>query len=502
MVKKKKRQNPEAEELLARPWCYYCERDFDDLKILIAHQKAKHFKCERCGRRLNTAGGLRVHMEQVHKETLDAVENALPGRESIDLEIFGTEGIPESEVAAHNQRILAEVAQREADRRAASGQNGPKRPKIDIQKELDPEEIKKKLEAHKKAMAAGGAASAAGTPGPVGSMSPGRSQSPGQAFDNLASPQVPPQGPYPQSAGSPTFQQGPYPIPQNSGPYPTSVYPQQPQGPYPTPYGQPFQPQPAPYARPAGPTVPYNGFQPQHGGFPGPNFNGQHQHNQYQQPHVPRHQPPPTISTLPPSHQIPGLPPRPNIPGLPPRPNFNSPAMNNGSGRGGPGSWNQPPHQTQIYSQPITPTGPSFAPIPAAYGGQSQSNFRPGFAQQSQGQHPASVPQASPPPQVTHPTTQPGANGNVRTDSASIANVTPSTEVGSKVETTTTTTQTAENAGSPPEAVTAEKKEKPKRETRLVYMDEELCPEEKRARLQRYAYHPPQGTGEGQEMTA
>lgn len=54
---KKKRGHPDIEEQLARPWCYYCERDFDDLKILINHQKAKHFKCERCGRRLNTAGG-------------------------------------------------------------------------------------------------------------------------------------------------------------------------------------------------------------------------------------------------------------------------------------------------------------------------------------------------------------------------------------------------------------------------------------------------------------
>jgi len=54
---KKKRGHPDVEEILARPWCYYCERDFDDLKILINHQKAKHFKCERCGRRLNTAGG-------------------------------------------------------------------------------------------------------------------------------------------------------------------------------------------------------------------------------------------------------------------------------------------------------------------------------------------------------------------------------------------------------------------------------------------------------------
>jgi tRNA(Ile2) C34 agmatinyltransferase TiaS len=53
----KKRKQPDVEEVLAKPWCYYCERSFDDLKILISHQKAKHFKCDRCGRRLNTAGG-------------------------------------------------------------------------------------------------------------------------------------------------------------------------------------------------------------------------------------------------------------------------------------------------------------------------------------------------------------------------------------------------------------------------------------------------------------
>ncbi len=54
---KKKRGHPDVEEILSRPWCYYCERDFDDQKVLINHQKAKHFKCDRCGRRLNTAGG-------------------------------------------------------------------------------------------------------------------------------------------------------------------------------------------------------------------------------------------------------------------------------------------------------------------------------------------------------------------------------------------------------------------------------------------------------------
>lgn len=39
------------------PWFCAGERDFEDLKLLISHQKAKHFKCDRCGRRLNTAGG-------------------------------------------------------------------------------------------------------------------------------------------------------------------------------------------------------------------------------------------------------------------------------------------------------------------------------------------------------------------------------------------------------------------------------------------------------------
>lgn len=33
----------------------------------MQHQKAKHFKCNLCPRRLNTAGGLAVHIQQVHK---------------------------------------------------------------------------------------------------------------------------------------------------------------------------------------------------------------------------------------------------------------------------------------------------------------------------------------------------------------------------------------------------------------------------------------------------
>ena len=71
---------------IIRPWCWYCEREFEDEKgkpttysyellrtstefavVLMQHQKAKHFKCNMCPRRLNTAGGLAVHIQQVHK---------------------------------------------------------------------------------------------------------------------------------------------------------------------------------------------------------------------------------------------------------------------------------------------------------------------------------------------------------------------------------------------------------------------------------------------------
>ncbi|PVH94765.1 hypothetical protein DM02DRAFT_618381 [Periconia macrospinosa] len=118
---KKKKKYLSITEKLKRPWCYYCERDFDDLKILISHQKAKHFKCDRCGRRLNTAGGLSVHMNQVHKETLTQVENALAGRQGLDVEIFGMEGVPESAIKNHDDLVTEKHYADEAERMRLSG---------------------------------------------------------------------------------------------------------------------------------------------------------------------------------------------------------------------------------------------------------------------------------------------------------------------------------------------------------------------------------------------
>lgn len=110
---KRKREYQSLEELLATPWCYYCDRSFSDDKVLHEHQKAKHFQCivGNCHRRLNTAGGLRVHMQQVHKEELHEVDNAIEGRRDPNQEIFGTVGIPE---AVAEQRVATLTQQYQA----------------------------------------------------------------------------------------------------------------------------------------------------------------------------------------------------------------------------------------------------------------------------------------------------------------------------------------------------------------------------------------------------
>lgn len=145
MAKKKNKQ-------VLRPWCWYCEREFEDEKVLMQHQKAKHFKCGMCPRRLNTAGGLAVHIQQVHKlepESLPRIENALPGRDGYEVEIFGMEGIPAPDVADYKRRKEIELGL------AAGSISQPpaKRPKTE-NRQMTEEELKAALDAHKALMGA------------------------------------------------------------------------------------------------------------------------------------------------------------------------------------------------------------------------------------------------------------------------------------------------------------------------------------------------------------
>lgn len=47
---------------------------------------------------------------KVHKETIDSVPNAIPGRTDIELEIYGMEGIPEKDMQ-DRRRVLEQKSQ-------------------------------------------------------------------------------------------------------------------------------------------------------------------------------------------------------------------------------------------------------------------------------------------------------------------------------------------------------------------------------------------------------
>lgn len=101
-------------------------------------------------------------MNQVHKENLSQVENALPNRQGLEVEIFGMEGIPQDILDQHRNRIIQNFYQAQEDRRLATGNPLPgqalknSRKKIKIE---SAEELKKRLEefrAQKKAAPASG----------------------------------------------------------------------------------------------------------------------------------------------------------------------------------------------------------------------------------------------------------------------------------------------------------------------------------------------------------
>jgi hypothetical protein len=116
MGRKKKKQ--------MKPWCWYCNREFDEEKILIQHQKAKHFKCNICHKKLYTGPGLAIHCMQVHKEKVDKIPNSIPGRSSCEVEIYGTEGIPENDIKEHErQKSGKDTQEKQGDELPDNDQN-------------------------------------------------------------------------------------------------------------------------------------------------------------------------------------------------------------------------------------------------------------------------------------------------------------------------------------------------------------------------------------------
>ena len=119
-------------------------------------------------------------MNQVHKENLTTVENALPNRQGLDVEIFGMEGVPEDIVQQHNQRIIQNFYTAQAERYAATGnppagQSGNQGPRKKLKAETA-EELKARLAQHRARIATQNTTGAGGVPG----AAPGDGNSPAQ----------------------------------------------------------------------------------------------------------------------------------------------------------------------------------------------------------------------------------------------------------------------------------------------------------------------------------
>lgn len=432
-------------------------------------------------------------MTQVHKETLTTIDNALPNRAGLDVEIFGMEGIPEDVVTTHNQRVLTQFAQAEAERRAATGNPGPggvggngvKKPKFE-----SPTELKKRLAEHKAKKAAEhntGFGSGDDTPnGTVpGSQSPGLGQSP-VGFVGLVRLEEIYKLKLSQQASSPGYSQQPmqygeqpmqsYGAPPSSSPYPS----------FPQPYGQPpvpYQQQPTPFSQPSAPFAPPGipptfpnsqpyapppqQYQPPSASTFPPQFqNGPQQyssnsppvpfqHGQYQPPqtHTPPQNPLPVrLGSLPPA---PGLPQRPSF-GAPPVNAFQMAQMHQGTLPGPSPSadtYNQQPSTSQPYVRPVeTRNGAPFTS-----GSPSSSIIEP-----------VNPTQATPAP---------------KDDTSS------STNNAEKVEASVSSKTEAAAEEGPEEKKGKKEKDKDK-STKLVYSDNEVSPEEKMAQLPRYAFSP------------
>lgn len=381
-------------------------------------------------------------MNQVHKENLTTVENALPNRSAPDIEVFGMEGIPDDVLQQHNQRVSHEFFAAEAERRAATGNPAPgstvqgaagtKKPKLE-----SPAELKARLAEHKarKAAEKSGLASTPDTPVSLRLSHARRNK---HLLNEQADTATPPQ-----------FQSSfPPPAAAQAGSPPPSAYPPQPYGQAPAIFAQP-QPSSFNYAADAPYSAPPAPFPPGQFGPPQPSFSPAQPYGDHGPPapfappaqyaYPPHGAAMPPQSTSPPQYHSARQPPPmspptqplptrqnslPSAPGLPQRPSFNAPHVSR-------------EQLAEMHS------GNLGGPVPASH--------------------------------------ESGANATSVDDLISSA---------AAQQTAKSATPSHQPTPAPAEKEAETGSKKAKKATRLVYSDQEVSPEEKMAQMSKYAFTP------------
>lgn len=496
--------------------------------------------------KLTRVSGLSVHMTQVHKETLTIIDNALPNRSGLEVEIFGMEGIPEDVTQAHNQRVLQNFAQAEAERRAATGNVGPggaagqvKKPKFE-----SPSDLKKRLAEHKAKKAAEeatGISSGGNTPAGMGhgSQSPGVSHSPGayvskltvsvcfylklRTCEKVGSPGFPqPQVSYGAPPNTPGYSSVPQPYGQQPPPFQQQQ--QSPMPPQQSPFSPPGQPQfqnsqgfppPQQYQPPGGP-----GFQPGfQNGLPSNFSSGPPSQFQNGPPSQFQNGPPPQFQNGPPQFQNGPQPFQSGPPQLQNGPHQfqNGPPQQFSPGPPGPPFQQQnqfqPPRTHTPPQQNIMPQRPSNLPPAPGLPQRPAFGAPPVNAFQMQQMHQGQV--GGPPNPVGYAlngqqNAQQKSSENVRSPGggpvASFASPpgqppAPDVNMSSLDDLVSGTAKDADKAAATAKAKTeAPKAQEPQEEKKskkekdknmkLMYSDNEVSPEEKMAKMARYAFAP------------
>ncbi len=73
---------------------------------------------------MTTVGALVIHASQVHKETLRAVPNSKEGRDSLDMQVYGMENVPDELLVANTKRTRMTQGEVDAEGGAAQGPGG------------------------------------------------------------------------------------------------------------------------------------------------------------------------------------------------------------------------------------------------------------------------------------------------------------------------------------------------------------------------------------------
>ncbi len=117
-----------------KPFCYYCDKQFNNESILYQHQKAKHFGCTECRKRCSTGPSLSDHVRKVHNHEIYVIPNAIHGRNSIEMAIYGMDGVPMS-LIDYKLKLKAEEKKKKLNKKGEI---------LELDPDMDARKLKKK----------------------------------------------------------------------------------------------------------------------------------------------------------------------------------------------------------------------------------------------------------------------------------------------------------------------------------------------------------------------